>query len=94
MTQNEDIKNEKAVSAKDFADPETPVQTPLPRAVKLKRLHVTAVCVLILGILGLFLNVVARPGTFPVISMFIAATGIILAVSVSTKFLTGAHHEK
>lgn len=94
MTQIKNPDNEKAPTDREAAAFEAPVQTGPPIAVRLKRLHLFSTGVLTLGILGVFVNMLTAPAAFPVISMFMAAAGIILSVSVSTKFLTGAHHEK
>ncbi len=53
----------------------------------LKTLHFLSLGLLIIGFAGIFFNLIAAPSVFPVGSLFLTATGAMLAVAVSTKYL-------
>ncbi len=59
----------------------------------LQMLHVISTCILIIGILGITFNLIVTPEQFPTVSLFIAATGAILAVAISIKFQTWWYHD-
>lgn len=61
---------------------------------RLKMLHVSSTCILIIGVLGIIFNLIVTPEKFPTISLYLAAIGAMLAVAISTKFLIWRNYEK
>lgn len=60
----------------------------------LRFLHVLSLCLLITGFLGILFNVAAHPDRFPTVSLYVTATGAMLSVAVSTKYLIWRQYEK
>ena len=54
---------------------------------ELKTLNFISIGLLIIGFVGIVFNLIAAPAVFPVGPLFLTATGAMLAVAVSTKYL-------
>ena len=61
---------------------------------QLKLVHFISTGILIAGILGMLLGLATVPGEFPVVSLFLAAFGILLSAAVSTKYYMWRNYEK
>ena len=61
---------------------------------QLKLIHFISTAILIIGIIGIGCGLIAGPEKFPVISLFLAALGILLSAAVSTKYFMWRDYQK